>query len=127
MAKQTKDIPIKYFGADFRGQTRVFRQERQSTMTQPDGGNKFYSYSATLSQKDKDGEFINASIDLQFKKGDAPEYWTKGKRSDGTAYYYCDIEVTDGFLTFRKYRDKDGRQITRWICMVLSWDEAEEE
>ena len=120
MAKQTKDIPIKYFGADFRGQARVFRQDREA------GGEKFYSYSATLSQKDKDGEFINASIDLQFKKGDAPEYWTKGKRNDGTTYYYCDIEVTDGFLTFRKYRDKDGRQITRWICMVLSWDEVDE-
>lgn len=115
-----KDIPVKYFGADFSGQARVFRQEREGGR---DG--KFFSYSATLSQKDKDGEYINASIDMQFKGGDAPEYWSKGKRSDGTAYYYCDIEVTRGFLTFRKYKDKDGRTITRWICMVLSWDEVE--
>ena len=119
MAKQTKDIPIKYFGADFRGQARVFRQERKG----PDG--EFFTYSATISQKDGSGDYMNASLDLQFKKGDAPDYWERGKRADGTYYYYCDIEVMDGFLTFRKYRDKDGRSITRWICMVLKWEEVE--
>ena len=66
-------------------------------------------YSTTISKKNKDGEYENAYIPVSFKKGVELENRDR-------------INVTNGFLTFDSYTDKEGKTRTNLKIFVLDFE-----
>ena len=79
------------------GETMIFRKDY-------DGKAK---YSCTLSKKGADGEYENAFINIQFKKG--VELSNKQK-----------ITLTEAWLTF--YMNKDGKPVFYIFCNAFESD-----
>lgn len=87
------------------GKAKVFRNEH-------DGYNgTWYSYTASISRKDRDGEWENCSIELRFRRNNEPTF------QDNKA----DIIIDKGFLTFRNYTDKEGNKRKPLYVMVMDW------
>lgn len=68
-------------------------------------------YSTSLSKKNQDGEYVNAYINVSFKKGVKLEDKTR-------------INITNGFLTFDSYVNKEGKTITSFKIFVLDFEQA---
>ena len=79
---------------DITGKAKVFRNERTGR-----NGQQYINYATSLARKNQDGEWEHASIEVRFRNGDAPIY-PQGVQS-------LDIDIRDGFLTFRKYKTYD--------------------
>ena len=89
------------------GKAKVFRNEH-------DGYNgTWYSYTASISRKDRDGEWENCNIELRFRRNNEPDF--KGDTN------HTDIIIDKGFLTFRNYTDKDGNKRKPLYVMVMDW------
>lgn len=94
---------------DITGKAKVFRNERTGR-----NGQAYVNYATSLARKNQDGEWEHASIEVRFKNGDAPIY-PQGVES-------MDIEIEDGFLTFRKYKTYDDEKThTLFYIMVMSF------
>lgn len=98
------------FSGQITGTGRVFRNERKAA-----NGESFYTYSIGFGSKRKDGGYDNAAMDVRFMRDDLPQTWIT--TPDST---YAEIEIEDGFLTFRQY-EKDGKKFTRWLCQIIKW------
>lgn len=68
-------------------------------------------YSTSFSKKNQDGEYVNAYINVAFKKGVNLENKTR-------------INITNGFLTFDDYTNKDGKIITSYKIFVLDFEQV---
>ena len=92
-----------------KGKAKIFRNERQ-------GRNGTYvNYATSLSRKNKDGAWENASIEVRFRRGDEPVFRDTN----------VDIEIVDGFLTFRKYKSQDDKEHALFYIMVLEYTQGE--
>lgn len=87
------------------GKARIFVNEKQNR-----DGRTFYEYRTSLSRK-TDGGYENASIEVRFRKGDAPAIM--GNMGE--------IYIRDGFLTFRKWQ-QDGRPRTAFYIMIMDYE-----
>ena len=65
-------------------------------------------YRAGLSTKNKDGEYENGYIDVRMPKDVEIENKTK-------------INITNGFLSFYNYKDKEGKNKTIWYIVVQTF------
>ena len=77
-------------------------------------GRAFKVFNATLSHKNEDGSYINASIPVVFGKENFSEE-KKSALKSGVAYL---LNVTKGFLDVKAYTDKNGdnkRQILLFV------------
>ena len=91
-----------------KGKAKVFRNERQ-------GRNGTYvNYATSLSRKNKDGGWENASIEVRFRRGYEPVFRDTN----------VDIEITDGFLTFRKYKSQDDKEHALFYIMVMEYTQG---
>ena len=87
------------------GTTMVFRNDDKG----------FAIYTTTLGNKNKDGDWENASIELKFKKGIELENRAK-------------INVLNGFLTFRTYiKDEKKKYVLYLFIMEFEEEGAESE
>ena len=69
----------------------------------------FYKYSTSVSSKNQDGSYSRAYIDIKFsKKSGAPEEIENGAK--------CDFK---GFMTVDSYKDKEGRERSKPVIMVM--------
>lgn len=84
---------------DVKGDVMVFTTER--------GGYKFYQ--GTIGKKLKSGEWDNAYIDFIFPKGTDIPNKTK-------------IDVQEGWLTFDKHTNKEGKNITEWKLFIYKYE-----
>lgn len=75
--------------ANVNGKIKLWRKEIEKD------GNSFVFYSTTIGNKDKEGNYINAYLDVVFT-GKEPKSSDFGKKDD------LDIELTDAFLSTRK-------------------------
>ena len=71
-------------------------------------------YRASLSTKDKDGEYDFAYIDVKMPKGTQLENKSK-------------INITKGFLSFYNYKDKEGNTKTIWYVVVMEYTRPDTE
>ena len=94
------------------GKTKVFRNSRQGR-----DGSTFFTYNASLSKKNQDGSYDHANLEVRFRRGMEP-----------TAFVYTgngesiDIDIKDGFLTFRKYQTQDGQSRSALYIMVMDYE-----
>ena len=84
------------------GDAMIFRNEREGAT------GKFYTYSMGVSGKKQDGSWVNAYMDIRFKKGVVLENKTK-------------INITNGFLTAREYV-ANGETVKKPEIMVLDFE-----
>lgn len=68
-------------------------------------GEVFNTYSTTIASKDENGVYTHLTIDVRFSKDFAPESLAKLN-----AKYYYVLEIQEGFLTVRTWKDKDGNE-----------------
>jgi hypothetical protein len=78
------------------GLTTLFVEERM--------GNNFFS--TTISRKAEDGTYKNCSLDVRFNKEKFPKE-SLDKLEEDKAYK---LNVLDGFLSVRTYKDKEGKE-----------------
>ena len=94
------------------GRTKVFRNSRTGR-----DGSTFFTYNASLSKKNQDGTYDHANLEVRFRRGMEP-----------TAFVYTgngesiDIDIKDGFLTFRKYQTQDGQSRSALYIMVMDYE-----
>lgn len=70
----------------------------------------FYTYNISVSKKNKDDSWSNAYIKVKFaQSADAPE-----KISNGT------IADFEGFLTVDTYKNKEGKEVSQPMIMVMT-------
>ena len=91
-----------------KGKAKVFRNKRQVR------NGTYVNYATSLSRKNKDGAWENASIEVRFRRGDEPVFRDTN----------VDIEITDGFLTFRKYRSQDDKEHALFYIMVMEYTQG---
>lgn len=83
---------------------RIWRRDIQTK-----DGREFYKYTVGISSKKQDGSFTRAYLDIKFsKKAGAPSKIENGAK--------CDFE---GFMTVESYTDKDGKEHSRPVIMVM--------
>lgn len=63
-------------------------------------------YNTTISNKQEDGSYINASMEVKFSN-DIVKNECLADYEDGTA---LDVELTDSWLSCRAYTDKEGNE-----------------
>lgn len=74
----------------------------------------------TISKKDTEGNYINATIEVKLVGDEAHEAkFKKAVEKMDTEHTYP-IEITDGFLSFRTYIDKDEKKRVVWQLIVLA-------
>ena len=84
------------------GETIIFRNDHDS----PNG--KWYSYATGVSNKRQDGSYVNAYLDVRFRKGVVVENKTR-------------INIKNGFLTVREYTS-NGNTGKKLELMVLEFE-----
>lgn len=90
------------------GKAKVFKNVRTGR-----NGQDYVNYASSLSRKNREGQWENASIEMKFKNGESPIF--------PTGATYLDIEITDGFLTFRKFMGNDEKEHTIFYVMVMEY------
>lgn len=85
------------------GKTMIFRKDHESR----DG--TWYSYSTTVSSKRQDGSYINAFMDVKFRKGVVVENKSK-------------INVKDGFIAAREFTANGGQTVQKPELVILEFD-----
>jgi hypothetical protein len=92
---------------------KIWRKDREGK------NGTFHNYSVGVSSKNQDGSWTNAYMRVKFSRNSgAPEVIKNGA--------YCNFE---GFMSAESYTDKDGREITNPIIIVMKAefdDDAEE-
>ena len=83
---------------------RVYKKEKQWS------GGTFYTYSLSVASKDKDGNWLNAYIDCQFKKSDEDKITNK-----------CKIKISNAFPVISNYQNKN---YVKW--MILDFEVVEQ-
>ena len=86
--------------SDDKGPVKVFRKDKEYA------GGTFATYSVGVSSKDKDGNWVNGYLDVQFKKG--VELGNK-----------AEIKVINSFPTVREY---NGKKYVSWF--ILDFEEV---
>lgn len=84
------------------GDAIIFRNDHDS----PNG--KWYTYATGVSNKRQDGSYVNAYLDVRFRKGVVLENKSK-------------INIKNGFLTVREYTS-NGETQKKLELMVLDFD-----
>lgn len=88
------------------GKCKVFRNEFQNK-----NGGTFVKYKIGFSKKLQDGSYQNAYKTVRFRKGvELP--------------HMADIEILEGWETFEKYKNKDGKEVTEWVVFVNDYSDA---
>ena len=77
---------------------------------------KANNFSTTISNKDKDGNFQNAYLEMKFSKDIIEEY----ELNDNEEGDCLDVDVTEGFLSFRSYENKEGQTVIVYQIVVTA-------
>lgn len=88
------------------GETIIFRNAHDGK----DG--TWYTYSTGVSSKRQDGTYVNAYLDVRFRKGVTVEHKAK-------------INIKDGFITVREFTVNGGDTQKKIELMVLDFENAE--
>lgn len=78
------------------GQIKIFINEKTN-----DKGELFRTYSTSVGNKDQEGNYYNAYLNVRFAKDNFPE--EKLLKMDKSKYY--DLEIEEGFLSAEKGKD----------------------
>lgn len=83
---------------------RIYKKERTGSK------GTFYTYSMSVASKDKDGNWLNAYLDCQFKKTDEDKITNK-----------CKIKINNAFPVISNYQNKN---YVKW--MILDFEVVEQ-
>lgn len=64
-------------------------------------------YNTSVSRKDEEGDYLNASLEVVFSKGVADSYKLERDYGEGDM---LKVAIDEGWLTCRGWEDKDGNQ-----------------
>lgn len=79
------------------------------------------NFSTTISNKDKEGNYSNAYMEVKFSKDIIDEYGLN-TLEEGDC---IDVDITDGFLSFRSYDNEVGQHIVYQIVVTAVNDICE--
>lgn len=74
----------------------------------------------TISKKDTEGNYINATIEVKLVGNEEQQAKFKKAVDKMDVSHAYPIDITEGFLSFRKYQDKEGNNRVVWQLVVLN-------
>lgn len=94
---------------EIKGKINLFANQHK----RPDGS-VYSTFSTSVGGKDKDGNYVNYSLDAKFDSKEFPE----AKLAKLTPDNYYVVEVESGFLSVRTWADKSG-EVRKAPCVVI--------
>ena len=91
------------------GKLTLFIQEKKTKE-----GKVFHTYSTTIGNKQEDGSYLNASMDVLFDKNNFSG--EKLSKLDPKRAY--NLEVSEAWLTTRSFKSKEDKDV-RVICIFI--------